>query len=103
MGQIKNIKLHIVTDIKVSVAVDKVRYESVDTSFTESCSRMHLKYYLDNEGKRVYTLQNVDPEGKPTLSAHPARFSPDDKYSKYRILLKKRFGILLTQTPAPAV
>ena len=64
---------------------------------------MHLKYYLDNEGKRVYTLQNVDPEGKPTLSAHPARFSPDDKYSKYRIHLKKRFGILLTQTPAPAV
>ena len=64
---------------------------------------MHLKYYLDSEGKRVYTLQNVDPEGKPTLNAHPARFSPDDKYSKYRILLKKRFGILPTQTPAPPV
>ena len=60
---------------------------------------MHLMYYLDGEGKRVYTLKNVDPSGKPTLSAHPARFSPDDKYSKYRILLKKRFGILLTQQP----
>ena len=69
---------------------------------TQQHRKMHLKYYMDTEGKRVYTLQNVDPAGKPTLSAHPARFSPDDKYSKYRILLKKRFGILLTQTPTPS-
>ena len=69
---------------------------------TQQQRKMHLKYYIDTEGKRVYTLQNVDPAGKPTLSAHPARFSPDDKYSKYRILLKKRFGILLTQTPTPS-
>lgn len=30
-----------------------------------------------------------------------ARFSPDDKFSKERITLKKRFGLLLTQTPRP--
>lgn len=32
---------------------------------------MHLMYFLDGEGKRVYTLKKVDPEGKQTLSAHP--------------------------------
>ncbi|CAF0764560.1 unnamed protein product, partial [Didymodactylos carnosus] len=40
-----------------------------------------------------------DPSGKPTQSAHPAKFSPDDQYSRQRLLLKKRFGLLLTQTP----
>lgn len=28
-----------------------------------------------------------------------ARFSPDDKYSRQRVLLKKRFGLLPTQKP----
>lgn len=60
---------------------------------------MHLKFYLNEKGERVYTLKNVDSSGKPTVSAHPARFSPDDKYSKYRVVLKKRFGVLLTQQP----
>lgn len=44
--------------------------------------------------------QKVDPKGNPTKSAHPARFSPDDKFSRERITLKKRFGILPTQLPA---
>lgn len=63
---------------------------------------MHLMYYLDDEGKRVYTLkvswseclacslarvrtmlvcsfpQKVDPSGKPTISAHPGKPSRDD-------------------------
>ena len=60
---------------------------------------MHLMYYLNSNGERVYTLEKVDQSGKPTISAHPARFSPDDKNSKYRFILKKRFGILLTQQP----
>uniref|UniRef100_A0A3B5LGU6 Nucleolar protein 10 n=1 Tax=Xiphophorus couchianus TaxID=32473 RepID=A0A3B5LGU6_9TELE len=41
------------------------------------------------------------PEGQPTSSAHPARFSPDDKFSRHRVLVKKRFGLLLTQQPRP--
>ncbi|XP_071482942.1 2-hydroxyacylsphingosine 1-beta-galactosyltransferase-like [Diadema antillarum] len=45
--------------------------------------------------------KKVDPKGKPTLSAHPARFSPDDKYSRQRVTIKKRFGQLLTQQPTP--
>ncbi|OJJ53960.1 hypothetical protein ASPSYDRAFT_50727 [Aspergillus sydowii CBS 593.65] len=58
---------------------------------------MHLMYTLDQEGKRVYTLKKVSPSGEVTKSAHPARFSPDDKYSRHRVTLKKRYSLLLTQ------
>lgn len=60
---------------------------------------MHLMYFFNDKGERVYTMKKVDFKGKSTFSAHPARFSPDDKNSKYRVVLKKRFGILLTQQP----
>ncbi|KAI9501573.1 snoRNP complex protein [Coemansia spiralis] len=58
---------------------------------------MHLMYTVDADGKRVYTLKKVTPEGEVTKSAHPARFSPDDKYSRQRVTVKRRFGILPTQ------
>ncbi|XP_018579664.1 H/ACA ribonucleoprotein complex subunit 3 [Anoplophora glabripennis] len=61
---------------------------------------MYLMYYLEN-GKRVYTLKKTDPWGNPTESAHPARFSPEDKYSKQRIIIKSRYGLLKTQKPEP--
>jgi H/ACA ribonucleoprotein complex subunit 3 len=32
-------------------------------------------------GERTYTLRKV-LDGEVTKSAHPARFSPDDKYSR---------------------
>lgn len=60
---------------------------------------MYLRYYLNESGERVYTMQQESPEGKPTFSAHPARFSPDDKFSMHRVQCKKRFGLLLTQQP----
>ena len=63
--------------------------------------RMYLRYYLDNNGKRVYTMQVTLEDGSYTLNAHPARFSPDDKFSKERIECKERFGLLLTQCEAP--
>jgi H/ACA ribonucleoprotein complex subunit 3 len=53
-------------------------------------------YTLDATGKRIYTLKKV-VTGEVTKSAHPARFSPDDKYSRHRVTLKKRYGLLLTQ------
>ncbi|EER05390.1 hypothetical protein, conserved [Perkinsus marinus ATCC 50983] len=68
---------------------------------------MLLRFYLDNNGKRVYTLKQSVPANdgsdseQPTFSAHPARFSPDDKYSAERVTIKKRFGVLLTQQPKP--
>ncbi|CAD6583638.1 MAG: snoRNP complex protein [Alectoria sarmentosa] len=77
---------------------------------------MHLMYTLDADGKRLYTLNKVCAffsymkfaiakilsllqvqAGEVTKSAHPARFSPDDKYSRHRVTLKKRYGLLLTQ------
>ena len=61
---------------------------------------MHLMYYLDENGNRVYTLKKETTTGDATYTAHPARFSPDDKFSKHRISTKKRFGVLPTQLPA---
>lgn len=58
---------------------------------------MHLMYVLGKDGKRVYTLDKIAADGEITKSAHPARFSPDDKYSRQRVTLKKRFGLLPTQ------
>lgn len=59
--------------------------------------KMHLMYTLNEEGKRVYTLKKVNEKGEITKSAHPARFSPDDKFSRERVTLKKRFNLLPTQ------
>lgn len=44
-------------------------------------NRMHLMFTLDDAGKRQYTLKKV-VDAEITKSAHPARFSPDDKYSR---------------------
>lgn len=57
---------------------------------------MHLMYTIGPDGKRVYTLKKV-VNSEVSKSAHPARFSPDDKYSRHRVTLKKRYGLLLTQ------
>lgn len=57
---------------------------------------MHLMYTLGPDGRRTYTLKKV-LQGEVTKSAHPARFSPDDKWSRQRVTLKRRFGLLLTQ------
>lgn len=46
--------------------------------------------------------QKENPAGKLTESAHPARFSPDDKFSAARVANKTRFGVLPTQQ-APIV
>ncbi|KFP00689.1 H/ACA ribonucleoprotein complex subunit 3 [Calypte anna] len=64
---------------------------------------MFLQCYTGRGGERVYTLKKVSPDGQPTRSAHPARFSPDDKFSRHRLVLKKRFGVLLTQAPRPVL
>ncbi|RKF81379.1 H/ACA ribonucleoprotein complex subunit 3 [Golovinomyces cichoracearum] len=57
---------------------------------------MHLMYTLDSDGKRIYTLKKI-VSSEISKSAHPARFSPDDKYSRHRVTLKKRYGLLITQ------
>jgi H/ACA ribonucleoprotein complex subunit 3 len=62
---------------------------------------MLLRYTLDTQGRRVYTLKE-EVNNTPSYSAHPARFSPDDKFSAQRVACKKRFGLLLSQQPKPA-
>ena len=47
-----------------------------------STYEMHLMYTLSPDGKRIYTLKKITADGKRTMSAHPARFSPDDKFSR---------------------
>ena len=38
-----------------------------------------------------YTMKEVCPkDGLPTVTAHPARFSPDDRYARYRSPLAYR-------------
>ncbi|KAI8973235.1 H/ACA ribonucleoprotein complex subunit 3 [Mycotypha africana] len=64
---------------------------------------MYLMYYLNDKGERIYTLKKTDPKGMPTKSAHPARFSPDDKFSRHRVTLKKRYNLLPYQRPARAL
>ncbi|KAL4558659.1 hypothetical protein LXL04_036860 [Taraxacum kok-saghyz] len=63
-------------------------------------SKMYLQCYINENGDKVYTTKKESPLGLATQSAHPARFSPDDKFSRQRVLLKKRFGLLPTQKPA---
>ncbi|KAJ8594578.1 Nop10p-domain-containing protein [Rhizopogon salebrosus TDB-379] len=57
-------------------------------------------YTLDEGGNRIYTLNKITETGRITKSAHPARFSPDDKFSRHRVTIKKRYGVLLTQLPS---
>jgi len=47
----------------------------------------------------IRRIQKSTPEGKVSESAHPARFSPDDKFSRQRVAAKKRFGIYLPDIP----
>ncbi len=77
-----------------------------DNLIIKYISNMYMRYYLNKEGKRIYSLQVnkkllqfKNEKGEFTLSAHPARFSPDDKFSHERILCKKRYGLLPTKQP----
>lgn len=48
--------------------------------------------YLMRTEDGTYTLKKLSPTGVPTKSAHPCRFSPDDKFSRHRVTIKKRYG-----------
>ncbi|KAK0414950.1 hypothetical protein QR680_011691 [Steinernema hermaphroditum] len=94
-----------ITSRCVNLLIDKFSYKKTMVPGPGLAPRvqsvMYLKFYLNEEGKRVYTLKSKSPSGQETQSAHPARFSPEDQYSKYRITIKKRFGILRTQQGNP--
>ena len=51
---------------------------------------------------KQYTMKNECPQCHGYVrSAHPAKFSPVDPYSKYRIATKQKHGILPTQQNVP--
>nr|CAD7416483.1 unnamed protein product [Timema cristinae] len=69
----------------------------------------HIKSVKDNE---VCSLLNLGTcglhvvtgslrTGVESVDWDITRFSPEDKYSRQRITIKKRFNLLLTQQPAP--
>ncbi|XP_055479031.1 H/ACA ribonucleoprotein complex subunit 3-like [Psammomys obesus] len=64
---------------------------------------MFLRYYLNEQGDRIYTLKKFDAMGQHTFSAHPARFSPEDKYSRHQITIKRCFKVLITQQQRPVL
>jgi H/ACA ribonucleoprotein complex subunit 3 len=64
-----------------------------------SMAGQHLLTRLFVVVAQYFIYQKESPDGKRTESAHPARFSPDDKFSQYRVALKKRFGIYLPDRP----
>lgn len=67
-------------------------------SFHPAITDAIVVYTVDeNTGKRVYTTKKQSKDGQPTVSAHPARFSPDDKMQQERVTLKKRYGLLPMQ------
>ena len=68
---------------------------------------MHLMYIPAAAGTatatgsgRHYTLKKT-LDGQVTKSAHPARFSPDDKWSRHRTVLRSRYSVLLEKKVSP--
>jgi H/ACA ribonucleoprotein complex subunit 3 len=65
--------------------------------FASDVQRLKAYSHLYN---LLLSLQKETPDAsKVTESAHPARFSPDDKFSAQRVACKKRFGIYFPSTP----
>ncbi|KAL9658343.1 hypothetical protein ABK040_015663 [Willaertia magna] len=56
--------------------------------YCDQCQSYTMKYVCDKKGTKC--------EGTPvaTRPAHPARFSPADGFSKYRVALKSKYGLL---------
>lgn len=71
------------------------------TTIVITTSAMHLMYTLSPDGKRIYTLKKIVGGTEVTKSAHPARFSPDDKYSRYAPLHFHSFPCPLSWRPHP--
>lgn len=64
------------------------------------CKIIHNNTKHKTKTHYIKIKQKSNPEGKVTESAHPARFSPDDKFSSQRVAIKKRFGIYLPDSYA---
>ncbi|CAF1255284.1 unnamed protein product [Adineta steineri] len=77
--------------------------EASDDSTVDDCENELSEY-----DTRIETLKEqksnsennkADPAGNPIQSVHSAKFSLIDQYSSQRLKLKRRYRLLLTQTP----
>lgn len=86
-------RIHVLRDHTTSTSTAKESYRDTNTRSNRhhhaKSAKMHLMYTLDPNGKRRYTLKKI-VDGEVTKSAHPARFSPDDKYSRYDMPVHER-------------
>jgi len=81
--------VHLPRDLSACSGAQK---EAPDGSPRFRCNTLLLR-----ELSAARRAQKEAPDGSPTQSAHPARFSPDDKFSRERVECKKRFKLLPTQ------
>jgi H/ACA ribonucleoprotein complex subunit 3 len=82
-----------IISIKLTLHSSHVASAAVDWSHQIRSFTIHVLH--DNMMMYIKQTQKMNPENKVTESAHPARFSPDDKFSSQRVAMKKRFGIYL--------
>ncbi|PWN29946.1 hypothetical protein BDZ90DRAFT_228993 [Jaminaea rosea] len=88
------------------ISFDSSRIPLLTIRLSSPCSHLSLlpfpflSFVPNHLSQRVYTLRKATPANEITKSAHPARFSPDDKFSRHRVTVKRRFGILPTQLRA---
>lgn len=66
-------------------------YHHINANYT-------VMYSVDDKGNRIYTLKKMVLDGAITKSAHPARFSPDDKYVIAHSKLWTDYKILKTKS-----
>ena len=62
-------------------------HSSLLEKYQRKHERIKMRFQLRKCGKCFhYTLKEKCPKcGEQTISAHPAKFSPDDKYMRYRL------------------
>ncbi|KAH3745176.1 alpha actinin [Pelomyxa schiedti] len=85
---------------------DYVEWTNTPTNFAlvTNSPRQPKMFLMFCDACQKYTLKRIcDLCHAPTRSAHPARFSPEDKFSKARVTIKRRYGILPTQLPQQAI
>ncbi|KAK6927421.1 H/ACA ribonucleoprotein complex, subunit Nop10 [Dillenia turbinata] len=90
--------LGVVTDIHL-FGVQKESPLGLATQSAHPVSKVSVIIY-----DTLTKLQSKKPslfDASSSLCSKFTRFSPDDKYSRQRILLKKRFGLLPTQQAPP--
>ena len=73
--------------------IARIQVRALEFTYTNNCSRVCRR----SQSPRQTCL--VSHHRPPTPPSNAARFSPDDKFSRQRLTIKKRFNLLPTQKP----